>query len=93
MNLKDFSNKLNQIGKNAQKTNYSAEELLTNDFFRKNTKFSSLQEFLDCGNFPYNLKEIDENAMNTFVSNNTKFNTWVEMLEEATVFKVFKPLL
>ena len=65
MDLKDFSNKLNQIGKNAQKTNYSAEELLTNDFFRKNTNifyktfFSSF--FI---NKCYNKRELREDKKN-----------------------------
>lgn len=83
LDLKNLSKKLN-------KTHYSAEELLTSEFFIKNTRFVSLQEFLSYGNFPSNLKEINEETMNMYVSKNTKFNSWNDMLKEATTFKLFK---
>ena len=93
MNLKDFSKSLKQAEKNLKKTTYSAEEILTDEFFIKNTKFSSLSDFLNSGNFPLDFDKIDGLSINQFILDNTKFNSWNNMLEEALAFKLLKPLL
>jgi hypothetical protein len=72
----------------------SLPELLTDAFLGKYTSFNSFAEFeqQEIFNKYSSFEEIPDDELNAFVSANTKFSNWAEMLEEAVVEYTFKKL-
>ena len=64
--------------------NVPLDELLNSSFMRKYTQFQNAQEFVDSRSFDFsNIESIDSNDLDKFVSANTKFSSWQEMLNHA----------
>jgi len=65
----------------------SFQELFTPEFLRKYTSFISLNEMFEKSEFTINSQEdfekIPEGAWDKFISANSKFNLWKEMLDVA----------
>lgn len=63
-------------------------ELFTQSFMEKCSSFSSFGDFLDYGHFNADTQEafesIPEDIFNKFVSENTSYDNWNNMLEDAT---------
>ena len=86
-----FEREIKQLSKNAQAVSgthkYSFDEIFSEKFMRENSNFSSIEDFLKSS--PENistaeeLEKADETILDTFVSNQTKFSSWKEMLAEA----------
>lgn len=86
-----FEKNLKQLSKNAQAVSgthkYSFDEIFSEKFMRENSNFTSIEDFLKSS--PENistaeeLEKADETTLDTFVSNQTKFSSWKEMLTEA----------
>ena len=89
--LDELAKELKQISKNAQALagthEYSFDEIFSEKFMRENSNFTSIEDFLKSS--PENistaeeLEKADETTLDTFVSNQTKFSSWKEMLTEA----------
>ena len=83
---------LKQLQKNAKKLSntkqVSFKELFPNSFMKKYTSFSSMEELLDKSGFDVksteDFKAIPEDLFDKYISSNTKFKSWEEMLEKAT---------
>lgn len=71
-------------------------ELFTPSFMRKYSSFSSFEDFLSAGNFSADTQEafeaIPEEAFDKHVSSVTSFDTWEDMLQEATNQYISKKL-
>ncbi|WP_295486005.1 hypothetical protein [uncultured Streptococcus sp.] len=82
---------LNQLSKNAQSVSgthkYSFNEIFSKKFMSENTNFSTIEEFLLSSpekiSNQEEFKKADENILDVFVSQQTKFSTWKEMVTEA----------
>lgn len=65
----------------------SFHELFTPEFLKKYTRFISLDEMFEKSGFTINSQEdfekIPEDAWDKFISTNSKFNLWKEMLDVA----------
>lgn len=66
----------------------SFEELFTEEFMEENTDFSSIDDLLEAGGFHADTNEefeaIPEDELDAHVAKTTRFETWEEMLSEAT---------
>lgn len=86
-----FEREIKQLSKNAQAVSgthkYSFDEIFSEKFMCENSNFSSIEDFLKSS--PENistaeeLEKADETILDIFVSNQTKFSSWKEMLAEA----------
>lgn len=66
-------------------SNVTGEELFTNKFMQENTKFSSIDEFENESKFDFsNFDNIDQEELDSFVAENTSFDSWEEMLGTAS---------
>ncbi|OXM17328.1 hypothetical protein [Paenibacillus herberti] len=88
--LKELQKKLaglNDAMKDDVNGEHSLKDLMNESFMKRNTQFSSLDEFLDASPFEINsnedFKKIDETELNAYVSDKTNFSTWEEMQGEA----------
>lgn len=89
--LNNLRSKLNQIANAAQELDGQKQiplsELLTDDFIRKNTSFTNVDDLFSKSGYKVESKEdfeaIPEDEFNEFIKNNTDFNNWKEMLEVA----------
>lgn len=76
----DFIEDLNAL---SQEMTVPMLDILSNEFMAQNTPFKSLEELMVAGGFDVNSNEefdlIDEAALNSFVSSNTKFSSFQEM--------------
>ena len=60
------------------------DELLNSNLIRMYTQFQTSQEFADASPFDFsNPDSINSNDLDKFVSANTKFSSWQEMLNHA----------
>ena len=80
--------KLKELQRKSKELNGQREipltELLPDDFIREYTDFQSLQAMFDtCG--IEQLKEPNNAEFAKFISTHTRFSTWEEMLETATI--------
>lgn len=83
---------LKRMERNAKELSKTTEvpfdELFTDSFMNKHTPYSSIDEFLTAGEFNAQTSEefekIPDKELDQFVSKVTSFNTWEEMLDEAT---------
>ncbi|MFI3632770.1 hypothetical protein [Streptococcus parauberis] len=91
MSIDDLEKNLNKLSKNAEKISGTSkikfDELFSNDFMKKNTKFNSIEEFLLASPEKIsNTEEFeasDESVLDGFVSEQTKFNSWEDFYVEA----------
>ncbi|WP_406846050.1 hypothetical protein [Bacillus safensis] len=96
--FKEFEKKIKKMSKAADDLQGSNEvpfeELFTDAFLRKNTNFSSYNEFESGEVFSKheNLDQIPENELDDYVLNNTKFTSWREMLDTAGAEYVVRKL-
>ena len=68
-------------------------ELFNSKFMKKNTKFSSIEQFVDKSEFDFsNMESINEHDLDNYVKKNTKFNSWDSMKGEAAQLWTAKQL-
>lgn len=91
---------LNKMAKAAQELDGDNEipfsELFTPSFISKNTSSRNLEEFFKKSGFDTSSEEsftaIPEEDMDRYVSENSKFDTWSDMIETATQEYIAKKL-
>lgn len=71
-----FKNNLSNLS-----TNVSIKDLLTSDFLKQYTNFSTLEEFDSHSGIDW--ENIDDTKLDAFVSANTQFNSWQELITQA----------
>ncbi|WP_430494087.1 hypothetical protein [Rossellomorea marisflavi] len=87
--LKEFQKQLKDIEKAAEELDGEHEvplhELFTDSFLRKNTKFSSYEDFDSQEIFEKysTFEDIPDKELDEFVSTNTNFSGWGDMLDTA----------
>lgn len=91
INMDKIEKSLQQLSKNAQEISgthqYSFDEIFSEKFMHENTNFSSIEDFLKSS--PENIfnaeefEKSDETILDSFVSEQTRFSTWKEMITEA----------
>lgn len=89
--LDELQKKLKKLQDNAKRLNGSQEvslsKLLTPEFMRKFTKFSSAKAMFEAGGFEFESREefdkIPRAQLDDFVRKNSRFATWQKMLREA----------
>lgn len=87
--MKELERKLSQLSNSAKSLEGTNEvplvELFSSAFMRKNTKFTSFEEFADNSSFDFtDLNSIPEKSLDQFVGETTKFSKWEEMLTKAS---------
>ena len=98
--LDDFSNRLDQLSENAQSVSgtheYSFKEVFSDRFIIEHTNFSTIDEFLLSSpekiSNAEEFEKADESILDVFVSEQTKFNTWKEMMSAAAQILIMKKL-
>ncbi|AYC51936.1 hypothetical protein EI976_05390 [Bacillus licheniformis] len=98
--FKEFDRKLKKMQQKASELEKGQElqlnELFTDSFMKKNTKFSSLDEMLDKSPFTIETQQdfesIPDDLWDDFVRENSKFFNWEEMQQEAANKYVAKQL-
>lgn len=98
--LDDFSNRLDQLSENAQSISgtheYSFKEVFTDKFMIEHTNFSTIDEFLFSSpekiSNSEEFEKADESILDIFVSEQTKFKTWKEMMSAAAQILIMKKL-
>ncbi|MDT2597112.1 hypothetical protein P7D52_13360 [Enterococcus dongliensis] len=96
----DIKNRLDKMSKAAQELDGEQEvpmsELLTDPFISKNSNFQNVDEFFENSGFDMNTEEefaaIPDDAMDTYVAENSTFESWNDMLSSATQEYVAKKL-
>lgn len=73
------------------KTSVPLINLFPDSFMNEYTKFNTFNDFLNNGNYLMNSEEdlanFDSVEFNQYISNNTQFNSWIEMYTTAgTIF-------
>lgn len=97
LNLNKQLEQMEKGVKELSKTEYvSFEELFPASFMRKYTRFSSMNELLNAGGFKVETQEdfeaIPDTKFDKHITANTKFQSWENMLGEATSQFVAKKL-
>ncbi|WP_170237057.1 hypothetical protein [Streptococcus hyovaginalis] len=90
--LDDINRSFDKLANNAKSisgTNkYSFNEIFTADFMKSNTKFDSIEAFLESSPEHITTQEefeaANETVLDHFVSANSNFDTWQDMIGEAT---------
>lgn len=88
----DLRRKLSDMANRAEKLDGTHQvplsDLLTRSFMRKHSRFSSFDKFLDASPFKVETSEdfdaIPDADMDAYVSSVTDFDSWEDMLGEAT---------
>jgi hypothetical protein len=75
----EFRKKLKKL---EGKRDVPLSELMPDTFIRRNTKFQTLQAFLDAGGIE-GQKDIGSQAFSKFIGTNSKFRNWDEMSQAA----------
>lgn len=91
--LKNFQKKIDTMAKVAKELDGKSEvkivNLFTNTFITKHTNSTDLEDFFSKSGFKINSKEdfesIPDEEWSTFISKNSNFNNWEEMLQSATM--------
>ncbi|WP_249870721.1 hypothetical protein [Oceanobacillus saliphilus] len=89
--LKQLQKSLKQLEKNAKSVegdnHVPFNEMFNTSFMKKYTDFTNIDSFFDASPFTLETQEdlqaIPEDELDIFVSENTSFNTWQEMLSKA----------
>lgn len=90
--LDDLQRELSNMARRAEELDGTHEvplnDLLTRSFMRKHSRFSSFDKFLDASPFtvetPEDFEAIPDAEMDAYVSSATDFDSWADMLGEAT---------
>lgn len=90
--LNELTKYFKNIEKNAkelEKTQSISFDILFNSkFMSKHTVFSSFDSLLEAGNYKVNSQEdfeaIPDDEFDTFISSNTKFESWQDMIDTAS---------
>lgn len=98
--LDDISNRLNQLSENAQSISgtheYSFKEIFSEEFMVEHTNFSTIGEFLLSSpekiSNSEEFEKADESILDAYISEQTKFNTWEEMMSAAAQILIMKKL-
>ena len=98
--LDDLQKQLKKMEKGARELSETKQvsfgELFTASFMRKYTPFSSLDDFLTAGGFKAESQEdfeaIPDSELDKYIATTTNFNSWDDMLGEATTQYVSKKL-
>ena len=98
--LDDLQKQLKKMEKGARELSETKQvsfgELFTSSFMRKYTPFSSLDDFLTAGGFKTESQEdfeaIPDSELDKYIATTTNFNSWDDMLGEATTQYVSKKL-
>lgn len=93
VNVSLDTSQLDQLRKNLDEISgthsYSLKEMFPDDFLHKHTKFSSISDFFEATGFKLDsqddLKNLDETALDKFVSENSDFDSWESMKRQAGV--------
>ncbi|MDD5281482.1 MAG: hypothetical protein PHC37_02065 [Candidatus Omnitrophica bacterium] len=83
----EFNKKLNNLQQNIEnlkgEQEVSFNELFTQDFMKKNSRFKSLEDMFKQSGFVINsqedFKKIPDEEWGNFITSNTKFKNWEEM--------------
>lgn len=86
--LKDLQRKLENFEKKANSTNgthsVSFTELFNTGFMQSNTDFSNIEDFVEKSGFDFSdMESIDENELDSFVNENSVFDSWDSMKSKA----------
>lgn len=98
--LDDFSNRLDQLSENAQSVagthEYSFTEVFSDEFMIEHTNFSTIDEFLLSSpekiSNAEEFEKADESILDVFVSEQTKFDNWKDMMSSAAQILIMKKL-
>lgn len=98
--IDELIKKLDDMGKGVKElegtNDVSFGELFTNAFMKKHTKHNSIESFFDNSPFKISsdkeLEEIDEAELDKYVDNNSKFNSWKDMLGKAVDEYLFRKM-
>lgn len=98
--LDDFSNRLDQLSENAQSVSgtheYSFKEVFSDGFMIEHTNFSTIDEFLLSSpekiSNAEEFEKADESILDIFVSEQTKFDNWKDMMSSAAQILIMKKL-
>lgn len=90
--LDDLIKSFEKMEKNAKeldgKHSVPLSKLMNEEFLKKNTKFSSIDDFFDNSSFTVktdeDFKAINENELDIYVQEQTSFSSWKEMLKKGT---------
>lgn len=86
------ASQLDRLQKNLQEISgthsYSFKEIFPDDFMRKYTKYMSVSDFFEATGFKLDsqedFKNLDETALDKFVSENSDFDSWGSMKRTAS---------
>lgn len=91
--LKNMEKGAKELSKTKQ---VSFDELFPSSFMLKYTSFTSIDELLDAGGFNSeayeDFEDIPDDEIDKHIAANTKFNSWEDMLDEATSQYISKKL-
>lgn len=98
--LDEFSNRLNKLSENAQSISgtheYSFKEIFSDQFMVEHTNFSTIDEFLLSSpekiSNAEEFEKADEAILDVFVSEQTKFDNWEDMMSSAAQILIMKKL-
>lgn len=97
--LKELQDKLNTIGKNANKLDGQSvpfTEILNNDFIQKHSSFNSFDDLVEASGFTVESQEdfeaIPDDKWDDFISQKTNFNSWQDMMDSASAIYAKKHL-
>lgn len=87
--LKEFQKQLKNLSDSAKKNsgthNVSLNELFNDSFMSKYTRFTNANEFVKESKFDFSdIESIPDEELDIFVSKNTQFSNWSEMLGKAS---------
>jgi len=94
----EFGKQLKNLQKKAENASgdVSFNELFNDKFMRENTNSKDIQEFFDMSPFEIDTQEqfenLDENLLNQYINETTKFSSWEEMKTAAGKLYLLKKL-
>lgn len=89
MKINKLTNLQNNIKEIEGTNTHSLNEILTDDFLKKNTTFKSYNDMVEQSGLTLNETTYDElcenKSLNEYISKNTKYNSFEDICTEATV--------
>lgn len=81
--IEAYTNKLKQL----ESISLGVDEVMTDDFIQRNTRFDNFDSFMDESGFEYKTQEqfeaIPDELMDEYVSKNSSFKSWSDMFSAA----------
>ncbi|WP_291567172.1 MULTISPECIES: hypothetical protein [unclassified Clostridium] len=86
---KDLDNMVKEVEELGDEIEVQLEELLVDDFMAKHTNYNSLQDFIDGFEEVYGISDITDEVIESkqwheFVTKNTDFESWNDMITIAS---------